>query len=97
MSMIDVVNVGQLAELGYNLSCDINRQKKELEALKDMFRQLHGAGNYVYPSATVEISPATKQRRLQRELVEKELGITRLIEIGALIEVPVLPAVRFRR
>lgn len=96
--MINVVNVADLALVGYNLARDIKAKEKELVSLKEAFRQIHGAGSFAYHNGViVEIAPSTKRLNLQRKPVEEEIGMDRLIEIGALIEVPVLPAVRFRR
>lgn len=96
--MMNVVQVADLAQLGYELSTDIRRKEKELTALKDAFRQIHGAGSFAYINGViVEIAPATVRVNLKRKPIEDELGADRLIEIGALIEVPVLPAVRFRK
>ena len=96
--MIQTVNVQDLAAVGYELSIAIREQEKQLAALKEAFRQMHSPGSVAYANGViVEISPATTRVNLKRKPIEDELGIQRLLEIGALIEVPVLPAVRFRK
>lgn len=95
---MNIINVSDLAQLGYELSSEIHQKEKELVALKEAFRQIHGAGSFAYANGIiVEIAPASVRVNLKRKPIEDELGVNRLIEIGALVEVTVAPAVRFRK